>query len=183
MHAELAGKRLELLHELVPSASAAALLVNRRNPVTEQETMKFQEAAGSLGLQTHVIRAGTPSEIDAAFETVVGLGAKGLVISGDSLFTSQRARKSFRWRRATPYRPSMCGGCSPRRRADELRVRLRRKLSPAGSLRRQDPQRCEARRFAGPADRRSGAGDKPQNCQNAQAHHPADAGRPCRRSD
>ena len=92
MHAELAGKRLELLHELVPTAISAALLVNPSNPVTEEETKKFQEAAGSLGLQTHVIRAGTPSEIDAAFETVVGLGAKGLVISGDSLFTSQRAQ-------------------------------------------------------------------------------------------
>jgi putative ABC transport system substrate-binding protein len=113
MHAELAGKRLELLHELVPTATGAALLVNPSNPVKEQEITKFQEAAGSLGLQPHVIRAGTPSEIDAAFETVVGLGAKGLLSAGTACLPAS-ARKSFRWRRAIPYRPFMCGGCSPR---------------------------------------------------------------------
>jgi putative ABC transport system substrate-binding protein len=87
---ELMGKRLELLHELLPKAVVVALLVNPRNPVTESESNSLQEAAGSLGLRTHELRAGSPSEIEAAFETLAGLHADALVVSVDTLFTSQR---------------------------------------------------------------------------------------------
>ena len=49
--AELAGKRLELLHELVPTAAVIALLVNPTNPAaTESETRNLQDATRSLGL-------------------------------------------------------------------------------------------------------------------------------------
>ena len=87
---ELMGKRLELLHELLPKAAVVTLLVNPGNPVTESESKSLQEAAGSLGLRTHELRAGSPSEIEAAFETLAGLRADALVVSVDTLFTSQR---------------------------------------------------------------------------------------------
>jgi len=87
---ELMGKRLELLHELLPRAAVVTLLVNPGNPVTESESKSLQEAAGSLGLRTHELRAGSPSEIEAAFETLAGLRADALVVSVDTLFTSQR---------------------------------------------------------------------------------------------
>jgi putative tryptophan/tyrosine transport system substrate-binding protein len=90
--AELAGKRLDLLHELLPRAGVIALLVNPTNPVTDTETRSFQDAARSLGLRAHVLRASTPSEIDAAFRTLHELQAGALVVSGDPLFTSQRAQ-------------------------------------------------------------------------------------------
>ena len=92
MGAELAGKRLDLLRELVPTASAVALLVNPTNPITEPEARNLRDAARSLGLQAHVLRASTASEIDAAFGTLVELRAGALVVGIDPFLTSQRAQ-------------------------------------------------------------------------------------------
>jgi putative ABC transport system substrate-binding protein len=90
--AELAAKRLDLLHELVPTATIVALLVNPADPVTDVETRNLQDAARSLGLQPQILRASTASEIDAAFATLVELGARALVVSTDPFFTDQRAQ-------------------------------------------------------------------------------------------
>ena len=88
--AELAGKRLDLLHELVPTAAAIALLVNPTNPSnSELETRSLRDASRSLGLQLHVLPASTASEIDAAFGTLVELRAGALVVAGDPFFTNQ----------------------------------------------------------------------------------------------
>jgi putative tryptophan/tyrosine transport system substrate-binding protein len=92
MQAELAGKRLDLLHELLPTAAVVALLVNPTNPVNEAETRSLQDVARPLGLQGHVLRASTASEIDAAFGTLVEIRAGALVVSADTFFTSQRAQ-------------------------------------------------------------------------------------------
>jgi putative ABC transport system substrate-binding protein len=90
--AELAAKRLELLHELVPTASVVAVLGNPANPGAEAEARSMQDAARSLGLQAYVLRASTPSEIDAAFQTLIELRAGALVVGGDALFTNQRTQ-------------------------------------------------------------------------------------------
>jgi putative tryptophan/tyrosine transport system substrate-binding protein len=90
--AELAAKRLELLHELVPTASVVAVLGNPTNPGAEAEARSMQDAARSLGLQAHVLRASTPSEIDAAFQALIELRAGALVVGGDALFTNQRTQ-------------------------------------------------------------------------------------------
>jgi putative tryptophan/tyrosine transport system substrate-binding protein len=91
--AELAAKRLELLHELVPTAAVIALLVNPTDSAaTESETRNLQDAVRSLGLQLHILPASTPSEIDRAFGTLVELHADALVVSTDPLFTNQRAQ-------------------------------------------------------------------------------------------
>ena len=90
--AELVGKQLELLHELVPNASIVALLVDPSNPVTEPDTINLQASAASLGLQARVVPVSTASEIEAAFENLVGLRAKGLLVSSDPLFASRRAQ-------------------------------------------------------------------------------------------
>jgi putative tryptophan/tyrosine transport system substrate-binding protein len=87
---ELAAKRLELLHELVPKATVAALLVNPTNPVNDPETRSAEDAARALGMQVHVLRASTPSEIDVAFGTLVELRAGALVVSGDPVLTNRR---------------------------------------------------------------------------------------------
>jgi putative ABC transport system substrate-binding protein len=87
--AELTPKRLELLFELVPQAKMIALLVNPNNSNAEPTIRNVQAAAGAKGVQLHILKAGTESEIDAAFVTLVQLHAGALVIGGDPLFTSR----------------------------------------------------------------------------------------------
>jgi putative ABC transport system substrate-binding protein len=79
-----------VLHELLRTSAAVALLVNPNNPVTEPETKGMRDAARSLGLQLHVLDASTEGEIDAAFEKLIELRAGGLLVGVDALFTNQR---------------------------------------------------------------------------------------------
>jgi putative tryptophan/tyrosine transport system substrate-binding protein len=90
--AELGAKRLELLHESLPTATVVAMLANPTSPITEPETRGVRDAARSLGLQVHVLNASTESEIDTAFGTLVELHAGALVVSVDPFLTSYRAR-------------------------------------------------------------------------------------------
>ncbi len=88
---ELAGKRLQLLKELLPSANAFALLVNPNNPAHEPEAAVAQEAARFLGVPLEVLRATTANEIEAAFDALTGLKASGLVVAVDAFFTAQNS--------------------------------------------------------------------------------------------
>lgn len=74
---------------MVPSAVSVALLVNPANPVTQPETSSFSAAANSLGLRAQVLEASTPSQIDAAFVTLMERRGHALIISGDPFFTNQ----------------------------------------------------------------------------------------------
>ena len=88
---ELAPKLVEMLSELVPRATIIALLVTSNNPVAEHIIIQnAQQAASVKGLELQIVPAGTESEIDAAFATLVRLQAGGLVIQADPLFTSRR---------------------------------------------------------------------------------------------
>jgi putative ABC transport system substrate-binding protein len=88
--AELAPKRLELMHELVPAADTIALLVNPGNPSNAKtQSRDLQAAAGNLGLRLHVLNASTESDITATFATLVQLRAGALVIGADSYFNSR----------------------------------------------------------------------------------------------
>jgi putative tryptophan/tyrosine transport system substrate-binding protein len=87
------AKRLGLLHELVPTAQAIALLVNPNNPLqTEAERKEVQVTARALGLELHILNASNDGEFDAVFTTLLQRGAKALVVQSDQLFTSQRDR-------------------------------------------------------------------------------------------
>ena len=87
---ELAAKRLELLHELVPTATIIAALVNPTSPaLAEPETRDLQAAARTLGLTLHVLHASSDQEIDTAFMTLVQLRAGALVIGADPYFNSR----------------------------------------------------------------------------------------------
>jgi putative tryptophan/tyrosine transport system substrate-binding protein len=88
VNVEIAPKRLQLLHELIPSASVIALLVNPANPrVTETNIKQFQTAARALGLELHILNASTERDFDEVFAKVIQLRAGGLVIGPDSFFT------------------------------------------------------------------------------------------------
>jgi putative tryptophan/tyrosine transport system substrate-binding protein len=85
------AKRLGLLHEVVPAASTFAVLVNPNNPLTSEDFSRDLEvAAGTLGLQIHVLHASTEREIDRAFATLVQQRVGALTVSPDAFFDSRR---------------------------------------------------------------------------------------------
>ncbi len=87
---ELGPKQLEMLRELVPTATIIALLVNPTNP-TNAETLSrdLQAAARTLGLQLHVLHASTERDFDTVFATLSRLRAGALVIGSDPFFNSR----------------------------------------------------------------------------------------------
>jgi putative tryptophan/tyrosine transport system substrate-binding protein len=88
--AQVAGKGLGLLHELVPKAALVALLANPRLPEAAHTLSDAQKAARELGQQLLVLNAGTASEIDAAFATLRQWRADALLLGGDPFFSSRR---------------------------------------------------------------------------------------------
>jgi putative ABC transport system substrate-binding protein len=90
MTVELNPKRLELLSELVPQAKVIALLVNQNNRNTERNIKDVQEAAHAKGVQLSILKAGTQSEIDAAFASLAQLRADALVVATDPFLNSRR---------------------------------------------------------------------------------------------
>jgi len=91
LNVEIAPKRLQVLHELVPSATIIGLLVDPTDLRVEQ-TRDIQEAAHALGLQIQVLNASSERDFDAVFAKLIELRAGGLVISGGPFFTSWQER-------------------------------------------------------------------------------------------
>ena len=84
---DIAPKRLALLHELVPSITSIAMLVNPANPsLLQAETKDLQSAAHVLGMHVLVLNGGTESDIAAAFAILVEQQINALLISADSFF-------------------------------------------------------------------------------------------------
>jgi putative ABC transport system substrate-binding protein len=104
LHVEVTPKLLELLHEMVPNATAMALLVNPANSArAESITREGQVAARRLGLELHVLHASAEREFDAAFASSVQLRAGALVIVPDPLFTTRsRQLGALAFRHAIP---------------------------------------------------------------------------------
>jgi putative tryptophan/tyrosine transport system substrate-binding protein len=90
LHIEVTPKRLEILHELVPTANLFALLVNPTNPYAEILSRNLQATARTLGLQLHILHASTEHDFDTVFATLVQLRAGGLVIGGIEIFFESR---------------------------------------------------------------------------------------------
>jgi putative tryptophan/tyrosine transport system substrate-binding protein len=88
--AELHPKRIELLSELVPQAKVIALLVNPNLAATESVIRGVQEAARPNGVQLHILKASTESEIDAAFAALVQRQAGALHVATDAFFLNRR---------------------------------------------------------------------------------------------
>jgi putative ABC transport system substrate-binding protein len=87
---DLEAKRLELLHELVPSGLIAVLLDRRFISDPEGQLKEAQAAARALGRQIQLIHASSASEIDAAFATVVQMRAAALAVGAGALFNARR---------------------------------------------------------------------------------------------
>jgi ABC-type uncharacterized transport system substrate-binding protein len=88
LNIEVAPKRLELMHELLPSVTSMALLVNPAVPaLAEPISRSSQAAAQALGLQLHIVHASSDRDFDAIFERLIELRVGALVIGPDNLFT------------------------------------------------------------------------------------------------
>jgi putative ABC transport system substrate-binding protein len=87
LHQEVAPKRLELAHQLLPMATIIGVLVNPADPNTTEALVRdLQTAARTLGLQLHIARASTERDFDTVFATLVQLRAGALVIGTDAFF-------------------------------------------------------------------------------------------------
>jgi putative ABC transport system substrate-binding protein len=94
MTAELAAKRLDLLHELVPSAGRFAELFDRSlpTPTVEFASSQVRAAASSLGREIEIFLAGSNREIDSAFESMVQKRTDALVVGAGALFNNRRVQ-------------------------------------------------------------------------------------------
>ena len=91
--ADIAAKRLGLLHDLVPKAVRIAVLINPANASTAEATLRdMPEAARAIGLQIVVLNASTGREIEAAFATLVRDRADALFVGADAFFNSRRVQ-------------------------------------------------------------------------------------------
>ena len=90
LNVELGPKRLELLHEVVPTTHSIALLVNPTSSVNaERLSTNTQTAAHTLGLQLHVLHASTERDLDTVFASLVQMRAGALVINNDAFFLNR----------------------------------------------------------------------------------------------
>jgi len=92
LNVEVVPKRLQLLHDAVPAATAIALLVNPTNQNAETLSADLVAAASALRLQTHIVRASTDRDLDALSETLAQLRVGALLIAPDPFFTGRPAQ-------------------------------------------------------------------------------------------
>jgi putative tryptophan/tyrosine transport system substrate-binding protein len=90
---ELTAKRLELLHELVPTAARVSVLVNPADPTATETTLRdLEPAARAIGLKIQVLKITTSQEIHAAFAAMVRERTEALFLGSDPFFTSRRVQ-------------------------------------------------------------------------------------------
>jgi ABC-type uncharacterized transport system substrate-binding protein len=85
----LEGKRLGLLHGLVPPAALIAVLLNPTNANFQAQLRGVQEAARAVGQQVNILSASTERDIDTAFETATESRAGALLVGSDPFFSSR----------------------------------------------------------------------------------------------
>ena len=163
LNAELAPKRLALLHELVPTATIIALLVNPTNPNAENLSQDTQAAARALGLKLHVLHASTERDFDTAFATLLQQRVGALVIGTDGFFVGQSQQlAALTVRHAVPAifqtrEFAAAGGLMSYGGSDMDGNRL------TGHIHRPNSQGREAGRPPGPAVHEGRAGHQPQD--------------------
>jgi putative tryptophan/tyrosine transport system substrate-binding protein len=86
----LEGKRLEVLHALMPNASTIVVLVNPKRPNVGRQLRDVQQVARALGVELRLLNASTDEELQSAFETLVQRQAALLLVTSDPFFLSRR---------------------------------------------------------------------------------------------
>jgi putative ABC transport system substrate-binding protein len=142
----LGPKRLELLHEIVPTAATIAILVNPNSPIAERHLALEQAAARAFGQQVIVATASAKKDLDEAFATSVQKAANALIVNDDPLFVNSREQLvSLAARHALPT------------------IYFQRLFVTSGGLMSYGPDVIETYRLAGIYAGRILKGDKPAN--------------------
>jgi putative ABC transport system substrate-binding protein len=144
--------RLQMLHEAVPNAAVIGALIDPRSTSAEPRTRETQEAARAMGLQLHVLDAGTDRELDAAFATLIQRHVGALMID-DSTFFGNRMEQlaALALRHAIPA------------------IFAQRDFARVGGLMSYSGSSTEADRLAGGYVGRVLKGDKPADLPVQQA--------------
>jgi putative ABC transport system substrate-binding protein len=90
LNTEVAPKRLQLLHELLPTARTVALLVNPTNPAAKDQLATTLSVANGVGLDVHAFNVSSERDFDSTFASLMQMHAGGLVISSDVFFTARQ---------------------------------------------------------------------------------------------
>lgn len=88
LNVQITPKRLEILHEAIPAATAIGILVNPTSPTAESQLRDLRAAASALGVELHVVYARIEEDFDAAFEALAQAKAEGLVVTSDTFFAT-----------------------------------------------------------------------------------------------
>ena len=86
LNVQVTPKRLEILHEAVPAASAIAVLLNPTSSTADSQLRNLQSAASALGVRLHILHASGERDLDAVSATLSQLRPRGLVVSSDTFF-------------------------------------------------------------------------------------------------
>ena len=89
---ELDPKRLELLHELKPTAPVIGVLVNPNRPGLDNQSRELQQAADKMDLKLEIQQAGSDQEINNAFQAFASARVDAVLVTADSLFNNHRAQ-------------------------------------------------------------------------------------------
>jgi putative ABC transport system substrate-binding protein len=88
----LIAKNIELVHQIVPSASAIGVLINPQRPTAQAQRQNVQDAVSSIGKTAKILHASDEAGIDAAFKAIVTERIGGLVVPVDSVFNIHRKK-------------------------------------------------------------------------------------------
>src|SRR5262249_54733856 len=89
---DLAAKRLEVLHELLPNATSIAMLLDPNVVESEVEAEGVKDAGRAVGREVTIVKASRESEFDPAFSTMVQSRVDALLVGGGAFFVTQRRR-------------------------------------------------------------------------------------------
>src|SRR5262249_44155350 len=92
MAAELTGKRLELMHDLLPAATRFVLINNPTSPNTQSIVGEMRAAAAQIGSDIEIVDASTPREIEAAFAKIAQNRPDALLVSPNTLLNDRHVQ-------------------------------------------------------------------------------------------
>jgi putative tryptophan/tyrosine transport system substrate-binding protein len=165
--ADLEGKRIELLKELLANLARVAVLSNPTDPFCIVAVESARAAATALHLDLKVVEAAEERDLDRAFLTLSRQRPDAVLTVADPFLTSQKgARRRLHDREPVSVDVHLPRGCFGRR-SHFLCDELLRRFPARSDLDRQDPEGRQARRPANSAADQIRAGNEPQYLEGA----------------